>query len=402
MITCLILADDLSGAADSAVSALHAGLDAEVFLRAEGVLTSRTAIVAIDLDTREIEAERARAITQKCLKEIHPPADLFLYRKVDSTLRGNVAVELAATIAAAGKRFILFASAFPANGRVTIGGKVYVDGEPLERFWSGKIGQPTSDFQTQMAHTGWKLEYLSLETVRRGKQEIYSTVSDLVAEGCTAFLCDAERDEDLFEIAQAGFQFGPQCLFAGSGGLAKQLFQLFPAGDLTIPIPGKLSQPILIAVGSFAKNSRMQFAELSDLSGLAQFYVGPHEFHSQPLIQAGFRQRLDAGEDLAVGIDANATFSDAREPAEYLADLLAPVLDRVGALVATGGQTCRLLLERIGAQRLQLLKELEPGVALASVVSPKPLLVVVKAGGFGGSSTLRNAYNYLKKSRSMS
>jgi uncharacterized protein YgbK (DUF1537 family) len=43
---CLILADDLSGAADSAVSALRAGLDAEVFLTAEGAQESRRAVVA--------------------------------------------------------------------------------------------------------------------------------------------------------------------------------------------------------------------------------------------------------------------------------------------------------------------------------------------------------------------
>jgi uncharacterized protein YgbK (DUF1537 family) len=63
MTDCLILADDLSGAADSAVSALHAGLDAEVFLTAEGAGESHTIVVAIDLNIREVNAERARMPT---------------------------------------------------------------------------------------------------------------------------------------------------------------------------------------------------------------------------------------------------------------------------------------------------------------------------------------------------
>jgi uncharacterized protein YgbK (DUF1537 family) len=129
MTNCLILADDLSGAADSAVSALQAGLDAEVSLTADGAEQSRTAVVAIDLNSREIEEERARTLTLKTLEKIHPRTDLFLYRKIDSTLRGHVAVELAATRAAASKRFILFAPAFPANRRITVGGKILVDGE---------------------------------------------------------------------------------------------------------------------------------------------------------------------------------------------------------------------------------------------------------------------------------
>lgn len=399
MIDCLILADDLSGAADSAASALPVGLDAEVFLTADGALESLAAVVAIDLNTREIGAERANAVTLKSLEEIHPRADLFLYRKVDSTLRGDVATELAATLVAAGKQFILFAPAFPANRRTTVGGQILVDGEPLERtqFWSAK--SPVVDFAAQMADAGLLVESLPLETVRRGKQEIHRTVSDLVAEGCTTILCDAERDEDLFQIAQAGFEFGPQCLFAGSGGLAKQLFKLFPPGDLTIPVPRNLGKLILVAVGSFAKNSQTQFTKLRGVAGLCSFLVGPEEFSTQSILQLELERVLDAGQDLAVGINANAEFPDLVKPSNLLAGLLAPALDRVGALVVTGGETCRALLESIGAQKIQLLGELEPGVALGFVSVPRPMLVVVKAGGFGELTTLQNTYSFLKKLR---
>jgi uncharacterized protein YgbK (DUF1537 family) len=194
MIACLILADDLSGAADSAVSALDAGLDAEVFLNPGALSQARTGIVALDLNTRQLEKEQARIVVLKSLASIRPRPGLFLYKKVDSTLRGNVAVELAATFAGAGKRFILFAPAFPANGRITVGGKIFVDGELLDltEFWSTQSGQ--EDFATQMAGAGLKLGLLPLETVRRGKQEVRRTVSDLVADGYSAILCDAERD----------------------------------------------------------------------------------------------------------------------------------------------------------------------------------------------------------------
>jgi len=399
MTNCLILADDLSGAADSAVSALHAGLDAEVFLTANGAEQSRTTVAAIDLNTREIEVERARTLTFKSLERIHPRTDLFLYRKIDSTLRGHVAVELAATRTAAGKRFILFAPAFPANRRITVGGKILVDGEPLEQtqFWNAKAPRP--GFVTQMADVGLTMESLPLETVRRGKQEIHRTISDLVGEGCTTVLCDAEHDEDLFQIAQAGFELGPQCLFAGSGGLAKQLFKLFPAGDLTIPVPRRLSKLILIAVGSFAASSQTQFAKLRELAGLQCFLLGPEELATQANLQPELVRLLDSGLDLAVAINAGDVFPEDARPSRFLGGLLAPLLNRVGALIVTGGETCRALLECIGAQKLQLLDELEPGVSLAFVSTPRPLLVVVKAGGFGHADTLRNAYRFLKKMR---
>jgi uncharacterized protein YgbK (DUF1537 family) len=399
MTNCLILADDLSGAADSAVAALQAGLDAEVLLTAEGAEHSRTAVTAIDLNTREIEGERARTVTLKALEKIQPRTDLFVYRKIDSTLRGHVAVELAATRTAASKRFILFAPAFPANRRITVGGKILVDGEPLEQtqFWNAETPRP--DFAAQMADVGLTMESLPLETVRRGKQEIHRTISDLVGEGCTTILCDAERDEDLFQIAQAGFELGPQCLLAGSGGLAKELFKLFPAGDLTIPVPRQLSKLILIVVGSFAASSQTQFAKLRDLAGLQCFWLGPEELEMPTNFQPELVRLLDSGQDLAVAIDAGDVFPEVTRPSRFLSGLLAPLFNRVGALIVTGGETCRALLECIGAQKLQLLDELEPGVPFGFVPAPRPLLVVVKAGGFGHADTLRNAYGYLKKMR---
>ncbi|HEX3445346.1 MAG TPA: four-carbon acid sugar kinase family protein [Chthoniobacterales bacterium] len=400
MTDCLILADDLSGAADSAVSALHAGLDAEVFLAPDGAHESDTAVVAIDLNTREMDGEQACALTLKSLEKIRPRADLFLYRKIDSTLRGNVAVELAATRAAAGKRFIVFAPAFPANQRTTMGGKILIDRAPLEQtqFWDAKISKP--DFATQMADAGLIMESLPLETVRRGKQEIHRTISDLVGEGCTTILCDAERDEDLLQIAQAGFEFGPQCLFAGSGGLAKQLFKLFPASELKIPVPRKLSELILVAVGSFTANSQTQFSNLRGVTGLRCFLLGPEELETEAILGQELKRLLDSGQDLAVGVNASGTFPNAAKPSELLARLLAPLVNRVGALVVTGGETCRALLERLGVQKLQLLDELEPGVPLGFVSDPGPLLVVVKAGGFGDPNTLQNVYRFLKEMRS--
>jgi D-threonate/D-erythronate kinase len=398
MITCLILADDLSGAADSAVSALDAGLDAEVFLSPESLPQARTSVVALDLNTRQTTREQARIATLKGLSVARPGPSLFLYKKVDSTLRGNVAVELAATLTGAGKRFILFAPAFPTNGRITIGGRIFVDGELLEltEFWSARHGQ--EDFANQMTNAGLKFGLLPLETVRRGKQEIHRTVSDLVADGRVTILCDAERDADLFEIAKAGFEFGPQCLFAGSGGLARQLFKLFGPGDLTIPVPPKLRERTLVVVGTLAKNAQAQFAELRNIGTLSSFSVGSLELKTPTVLHNEFQRALDAGEDLAVGLNANA-LTDHEQATELLAELVGPVLASVGALIVTGGETCRSLLDRLGASRLHLLQELTPGVALALVANPHPLLLVVKAGGFGGPHALRDAYDFLKKVR---
>lgn len=63
MTDCLILADDLSGAADSAVSALQCRVRRRGLSYREGAGESHTIVVAIDLNIREVNAERARTPT---------------------------------------------------------------------------------------------------------------------------------------------------------------------------------------------------------------------------------------------------------------------------------------------------------------------------------------------------
>jgi uncharacterized protein YgbK (DUF1537 family) len=180
--------------------------------------------------------------------------------------------------------------------------------------------------------------------------------------------------------------------------LAKQLFKLFTPENMTIPVPPKLGERIIIVVGSLAKNSQTQFTELRNVGTLSVFSLGAPELRTPVIWQEQFQQTLDSRKDLAVGIDAGAV-ADPDRTSELMADLVAPILTSAGALVVTGGGTCRLLLERLGISKLQLLQELAPGIALAFVATPRPLLLIVKAGGFGGPGVLREAYDFLKKVR---
>ena len=56
----------------------------------------------------------------------------LVYKKLDSTLRGNVAAELAAAFGAAGRERAIVAPAFPAAGRTTVGGTQLVHGVPVD------------------------------------------------------------------------------------------------------------------------------------------------------------------------------------------------------------------------------------------------------------------------------
>jgi len=89
----LIIADDLTGAADCAVAFAKRGLDAAV-LWGHGE-DSGASVLSVDADSRHLPAAEAAA-RQLTAQAAHWRPGVRLYKKIDSTLRGQPAAELAA------------------------------------------------------------------------------------------------------------------------------------------------------------------------------------------------------------------------------------------------------------------------------------------------------------------
>lgn len=141
----LIIADDLSGAADCATGFAGAGHRTVVTLEAARTQAHDDAdTIAVDTDTRRLSPEEASARTAAAYAEMSVSGQR-LYKKIDSTLRGNWAAEVARLQALAGMAII--APAFPATGRTVREGRVYVHGEPWSRrrrgSWSTAVAART-------------------------------------------------------------------------------------------------------------------------------------------------------------------------------------------------------------------------------------------------------------------
>ncbi len=168
----LILADDLTGAADCAIAFGRRGLDAAVtWGEAAGVADRDLAVLAYDADSRGLSGAAAAARHAALLARWFAP-DRVLFKKIDSTLRGQPAAETAATLAVlaarAGSAFGICAPAFPATGRTTLGGRVRVDGRPLEEaeVWRRDHTYASADLGTVLASAGIRSETVPLAAVR--------------------------------------------------------------------------------------------------------------------------------------------------------------------------------------------------------------------------------------------
>src|SRR5918994_1441411 len=97
-----IIADDLTGAADTGVQLAHAGYRSAVAFRDAPIPPADDLdAVALDTDSRAIPAGFA---AKRVMEAVRSVRDIpIVYKKLDSTLRGPIAAELAAALGASGR-----------------------------------------------------------------------------------------------------------------------------------------------------------------------------------------------------------------------------------------------------------------------------------------------------------
>ncbi|MCC7264895.1 MAG: four-carbon acid sugar kinase family protein [Candidatus Latescibacteria bacterium] len=368
----LMLADDLTGAADAAGYFARSGL--RTLVRFAPGQVEGAEVLALSTHSRHLAPETAaRAQGQALAQAGGWVSGAAVYKKIDSTLRGHPAVELAAVLAALGRRRVLVAPAFPSQRRTTVGACMYVDGLPLGQTSFGGEGDLRQAFGTM----GLPMHPLPLPAVRAP-----GLAGLLQEEGC--WLADAEVDEDLHRLARASLDAGID-LWCGSAGLARALGGvLWPEVGEQPSLPGPDSMPVLVVAGTRHARTQEQVAAL--VRGGAVLGAPQQEGLLRALLATGRTVVLSA-RGLPEG--------EPEQVAAMLAGAAGQLLDRgqVGGVVLTGGDTALAVCLGLGSSGIWLRGEVEPGIPWG-VLADGPhagLRVVTKAGGFGGPEALVQA-----------
>lgn len=325
--TVRILADDLTGALDSAAAFAVPGRTVRALWTAPG--DDDRASLAIDAGTREHPAAEAAARVAALARHLSVGVAL---KKIDSLMRGSPAEELAACLAHGFDGCVL-APAFPAQGRITRGGVQHAPG-------------PGGPAPVGVDLAG-RLAALGLAPVRIADPDAVAT-----AEG-RVLLCDATSDADLAAIVAAGRRRPGRVLWCGTGGLAAALADGVP------PPPRLPAGPVLFVIGSEHPVSRAQMAALP-----ARL---PGHVAVLPL-------------DLPAGQARDATARALRRRIVATAAGPAPAV-----LVAAGGETLAAVMRAAGARALRLAGAWRPGVPVSVVEGGRweGATVVSKSGAFG-------------------
>lgn len=393
----LILADDLTGAADTAIAFARRGWKASVGWGDAAPAEEREdEVLAIDAQTRGDADPESAAARHLALIRRHRGGRAGLFKKIDSTLRGQPAAELEASLRELGA-VALVAPAFPSQGRTTLDGRVRLHGLPLEAtpLWAREHSYPTADLRDVFGRDGAPARHATLETLHDGA--LPALIEAALAEGPCAVVCDAAEERDLALIVHAARPFADRLLWVGSAGLAHAIAGAERRHGAPPALP-RVAGGILVAVGSRAEASQ---------AGVATLVADP-ELRGVVITSAMLRAGLDAWQDtrqsvrasLERGQDVMVTISGlgAMDPTlpRHLAALLRGA--NPGGLIATGGETALALLEALGATSLGMVAEVEPGVPLC-LAGTRP--VITKAGAFGDAGTLGRCLAYMRRLRAM-
>jgi D-threonate/D-erythronate kinase len=411
----LILADDLTGAADCAIPFAKNGIDSIVtWGERDDAEEEQPTVLSYNLDSRTVSASDAVARHRKVLDRCLRPG-IKLYKKIDSTLRGHPGAEIAVTLQAmsslAGTAFGILAPAFPATGRTTINGRVRVGDQPLEdtEVWQRDHSYPNSDLVDMLATAGVRAHKVPLDVIRSGVDTLKSTFDGVGAKGALVAVCDAMTQKDLDTIVSASLPASEGTFFIGSAGLAHSLASCM-MGERLRPIDKVCStRGALIVAGSLAAVSRTAARSLAAIPNVRDVRVAPEILcdssaeEERAAITRAVIDALEAGEDVLIEmlVGREPSLSLGPRLAAHLSEMLEPAAMHMSGLVATGGETASALLSHFGVRGIRLVDEIDPGVCLGVTLGDMCVPVVTKSGAFGDPESLIRILEYLRRSRQL-
>ena len=419
MLEWAVIADDLTGAADTGVQFLpvcapvflvdHRRLDA-VALRA-----AAPAALAVFTNSRALpagDARRAAAAAGRAIRLLGPAR---VYKKIDSALRGNIGTELEGVMEALDLPLSFIAPAFPDQGRTTVGGVHCIHGVPVA---AGEMGRDPVTPVTESslprwiaAQTAWPVGHVALETIALGDAAAAAEIERLRAQGVRHIGFDAATPAHLDLVARLGVDRFPDALLCGSAGLAQRLVALLlrqrapetPVAPTAIDLG---DGGLLFVCGSASRSLRAQADRLVEGCGAALETLAPESLVGRgPWPEAAAERAaavLERG-DMVLQVspfDSAATGIDPQRVVSGLAQFVGTVVRRArpAGVFLSGGDTALAVLERLEVAAVRLEREVASGLG-CGMICGGPLTgraVFTKAGSFGGADTLVELYRRLR------
>lgn len=265
MTQCVVIADDLTGGNATGVLLRQLNYRAITVLNTEAVKPENLQdceCVIYPTDSRAVSPEEAYKRVYEATKLFASDEVVVYSKRIDSTMRGNIGVEIDAMLDCLGDDYVaLLAPAFPSSGRTVCGGYMLVNGTPLHKTDIAidpktpvKISEVAPIVEGQ---SKYKLTSFYLKDLMHGKHALAKKMQEAVAAGARILSFDCISQEDLDLIADACITAKLKIVATDPG-----VFTATYTRKMIPPAHNRQSTRILAVIGTVHPLAKVQLDEL--------------------------------------------------------------------------------------------------------------------------------------------
>lgn len=401
----LIVADDFTGANDTGVQLKRRGIYTNVVFSSELVNTDSSSLV-IDTESRGLSGKEAYNKVRNILNEVDFSSFKYVVKKVDSTLRGNIAWEVKAVDDAYKSELVIFAPALPDLKRTTVGGIHMLNNVPITSTEMAKDPKKPvkEDNIKEILKEVYseKITHVALDKVQSGKISL---------SGSRVFTFDAVTNSHMRNIIKAGIDAGKKVLWIGTAAMADNLLEIEKGTDPALAVVASLSSVTRNQI-KYAENNGITLVKVP-VYYIIDKKVDPKVYIDEvvKLLKEGkdvillssasydpeeYAKTIETGNNRGMSNEYISLFTQ-----NLMGDMSKRILEKskVSGVFLTGGDTAIGFFDKVESLGSSIVGEIGIGIPLMKLVggSFEGLKVVTKAGAFGKEDAITYAVRKLKE-----
>ncbi|MCK5345980.1 MAG: four-carbon acid sugar kinase family protein, partial [Candidatus Heimdallarchaeota archaeon] len=403
----MIVTDDFTGANDTCVQFSKKGLKSIVITKKDYINKSlkECNVLVIDTESRSDNKETAYRKTYEIGKIAKEKKIRFIYKKLDSTFRGNIGAEISGLMDSLEIQNAIIVPALPSNDRITKDGYVYVKGQLLaetEIADDPKTPVGESHIPSIISHqTDKNIVVIYYKDVLSGKQNLIKEIQRHINNDIHMIVIDALKNEDLDLIASAITSIEKRVLLVGSSGLAEYLPKYFNFK--------KEKKNNIIIAGSVSEVTRKQIdyakekleVTLIDVE-IEKLFTRERDQEKNRILAIIKESSRTGGNIIVQSASSKAMVTKSFEQgqklgltrfqvsetiASFLGEIARYVIQeiKINGVLFTGGDIAIKAAQCLNISATIIQDEIVPGVPYGYFVDKpyKNIIIVSKAGGFG-------------------
>lgn len=393
-----VIADDFTGANDAGIKFTENGLTSVSLVFGEKADNIAPDILIEDTESRNIEENEAYNRVKIVLENMRENRVSKIYKKIDSTLRGNIKSELKAiTEFAQQDDKIVVIVPFPEAGRIVVNGKHFVNSVPLnESEFSKDVLHPiTTNDVIELLGTG---ESVKISNIRKNIEEAVNNVTSKV------IVFDAETESDMKIIADFLAEKQLDKYIIGSAGIIKHIAPIWKKSKKTLIVSGSCSDKNIQQMNSFQEKIKdnMYILNLDCSKMLDKNYklevikkiknINADIFIRNIATKAEMNEIIEKFEKNGYNRSEMG-----RIIGNEIGEIVKAVVDEynISDIMISGGETSFDIIKKLGIKHTILINEIETGIPFCLSDTLK-YRVITKPGAFGSENIYFKCYEKLK------